>query len=91
MSINEQSAIEDQVLQAIWNAQAQLKAATDLVDQHCATLEAGESFVLNAFSGFPILDACEAVEGLEHEVMDAKFEKVGEAAYFPRKAEAATT
>lgn len=82
MSSHEQTAIEDQILQHIWNAQAQLKAATDLVDQHNATLQLGESFVLTAFSGWPILDAGQAVNDLEQELMDAKFEKVGEAAYF---------
>ena len=82
MSNNEQTIIEDQILQAIWNAQAELKAATDLVDRHHATLQAGASFVLAAFSGWPILDASQAVDDLERELMDAKFEKVGEAAYF---------
>lgn len=82
MNGQEQTTVEDQILQHIWNAQAQLKAATDLVDRHHATLQAGASFVLDAFSGWPILDACQAVDELEKELLDAKFEKVGEAAYF---------
>lgn len=90
MSSNEQTAIEDQILQHIWNAQAQLKAATDLLDRHHATLQAGDSFVLDAFSGWPILDACQAVDELEKELMDAKFAKVGDAAYFPRETAATT-
>jgi hypothetical protein len=84
-SSRHQIETEAAIMQYVWNAQAELKAALE-VNDHCdPTLRAGASFVTEAFSGGLILSAVQAVKELETALMDAKFEKIGEAAYFPQE------
>lgn len=78
----QQIEVEAAIMQHIWNAQAELKAAMEVNDQYDAALRAGASFVTTAFAGGPILGAVAAINELETTLMDEKFRQIGETTYY---------